>query len=76
MFKLIVLPKIHLVYRNDANEIKPRSNLKMTDKHAAEYSRIACLGVINLHVMYELLIQQYSQKYQSPQQNCHLCLYR
>ena len=32
------IAKIHPAYRNDANEIKPGSNSKMTDKHAAEYS--------------------------------------
>ena len=50
-------------YRNDANEIKPGSNTKVTDKHAAEYSNTVCLGLNNLCVMHELLIQQYSQNY-------------
>ena len=48
----------------------------MTDRHVAECSKAAYLGVINPCVMYKLFIQQYSQKYQSPKQNCHFCLYR
>ena len=59
MFKLIVLPKIHLAYHNDANKIKPRSNSKMTDKHVAEFSRTAYLGVINLYVMYEFILSNF-----------------
>ena len=42
----------------------------MTDKHAAEYS---IRTKINLCVMYKLLIQQYSQKYQSPRLKQVIC---
>ena len=31
------LPKILPAYRNDANGLKPESNSKMSDKHAAEF---------------------------------------
>ena len=43
---------------------------KMTDKHAAECSKVAYLGA-NL----SMLCTNCSQKYQSPRQNCHF-LYR
>ena len=39
------LPKIRPASNNDANGIIPGSNTKMTDKHDAEYSKNACLGV-------------------------------
>ena len=39
------LPKILQASHNDANGIKLESNTKMTDKHDAEYSKNACLGV-------------------------------
>ena len=37
--------KIHSACQSDANGIKPGSNEKMTDKHAAEYSKTACWDV-------------------------------
>ena len=40
-----ILPKVLQASHNDANGIKPGSNTKMTDKHDAEYSKNACLGV-------------------------------
>ena len=40
-----MLPKILQASHNDANGMKPGSNTKMTDKHDAEYSKNACLGV-------------------------------
>ena len=45
MSNLTVLPKIQQACRNNANGIKPGSNSKMTDKHAAEHSKNACLGL-------------------------------
>ena len=51
------LSQIHPGCHNDANGIKPKSNLKVTDKHAAEYSKTVCFST-NLCVMYELLIQK------------------
>ena len=56
--KLHFLPKIHPECRYDANRIKTENKSKMTDMHAAEYSKTVCLGV-NMH---KLLIQQYSQE--------------
>ena len=37
--------KIHSAGHSDANGTKPGSNQKMTDKHAAEYSKAVCLDV-------------------------------
>ena len=37
--------KIHTASNNDAKQIKPGSNQKMNDKHAAEYSKTVCLDV-------------------------------
>ena len=45
MFKLTILSKIHTTCHLDANRIKPGSNSKMADKHAAENSKSACMGV-------------------------------
>ena len=39
-----VLSKIHPVCHNIANGIKPGSNTKITDKHAAECSKVVCWG--------------------------------
>ena len=50
----------------DVNGIKPESNSIMTDKHTTEHSIPVFLVYSGLHVMYILLIQQYSQKYQYP----------
>ena len=58
--------KIHPACHSDANEIKPGSNQKMTDKHAAEYSKAVFWDVINVCEMQKLFIQQNSQKYRSP----------
>ena len=62
LFKLTLLYKIHPACRNDANGIKPGSYSKMTDKHAAEYSKTACFWHKLIYV-HKLLIQRYSQKY-------------
>ena len=43
--KLSCLFKIRSASRNDANGINPGSNSKITDKHAAEGSKTACLEV-------------------------------
>ena len=37
--------KIHPACHSDANRIKPGSNLKKTDNHAAENSKTVCLDV-------------------------------
>ena len=49
MFMLTFLSKNHTAYHNDANGIKAGRNSNMTDKHAAECSIAAYLGV-NLSV--------------------------
>ena len=49
MFMLTFLSKIHPACHNDANGIKAGSKSNMTDKHAAECSKAAYLGV-NLSV--------------------------
>ena len=41
MFMLTFLPKIHQAGHYDANGIKAGSNLKLTDKPAAECSKAA-----------------------------------
>ena len=46
---LTFLSQTYQARLNDANGSKPGINLKMTDKHFAEYSKAACL-VINLSV--------------------------
>ena len=51
------LPKILPVSHNDANGIIQGSNMKMTEKHDAEYSKMHVCVLINLCVMRELLIQ-------------------
>ena len=45
MFMLIFLSKIHQACHYDANGIKAGSNLKLTDKPAAESSKAAFLDV-------------------------------
>ena len=40
-----MLFKIQTARYFDVNGIKPGSNSKMTDKHKAEHSNTACLGV-------------------------------
>ena len=45
MFMVAFLFKIHTACHNDANGIKAGSNLNMTDKHTAECSKAAYLGV-------------------------------
>ena len=47
------------------NGTKPGSNTIMTDKHAAEHTKTACLALTYLCVIYRLTLQQYSQKYPS-----------
>ena len=63
MYKLEVLPKIHQAYRNDANGIRTGSNSKITDKHAAVYSKTACLELNKSVCNVRILVQQYRQKY-------------
>ena len=41
----IVFSRVHPAYHNIANGIKPGSNSKKTDKHAAECSKAVCWGV-------------------------------
>ena len=45
MLKVLILSKIYPACHLDANRIKPGSNSKETDKHTAEHSNTACLGV-------------------------------
>ena len=45
MFMLTFLSKIHPACHNDTNGIKSGSYSNMTDKHAAECSKAAYLGV-------------------------------
>ena len=45
MLKVLILSKIYPACHLDANGIKPGSNSKVTDKHTAEHSNTACLGV-------------------------------
>ena len=49
MIILTILSKIYPACHNDANGIKAGSNSNMTDKHVAECSKAAYLGV-NLSV--------------------------
>ena len=37
--------KVHPAFHNIANGMKPRSNSKKTDKHAANCSKAVCWGV-------------------------------
>ena len=64
MLKVLFLSKIYPACHLDANGFKPGSKSNMTDKHTAEHSNTACLGVDWMCVMCILLINQYSQKYQ------------
>ena len=43
--QVIILHEIHPACHNDTKGIKPGSHTKMTDKHDAEYSKNASLGV-------------------------------
>ena len=45
MLKVLFLSKIYSACHLDVNEIKPESNSIMTDKHTAEHSKTACLGI-------------------------------
>ena len=45
MLKVLYLSKIYSACHLDVNGIKPISNSKMTDKHTAEHSKTACLGI-------------------------------
>ena len=45
MFMQMVFSKVHLAGQNIAKGIKPGSNSKKTDKHAADYSKAVCWGV-------------------------------
>ena len=41
----MVLSKVYPACHSIVNDIKPGSNSKMTDKHAADSSKAVCLGV-------------------------------
>ena len=41
----MVFSKVHPTGHNIVNGIKPGSNYKKTDKHAAECSKVVCWGV-------------------------------
>ena len=45
MFMQLVFSKVHPACHNIENGIKPGSNSKKTDKHAADCSKAVCLGV-------------------------------
>ena len=45
MLKVLFLSKIYPACHLDDKSIKPGSNSIMTDKHTAEHSRAACLGI-------------------------------
>ena len=45
MLKVLFLSKIYPAWYLDVNGIKPGSNSIMTDKHPAEHSKAACLGI-------------------------------
>ena len=45
MLKVLFLSKIYPACYLDVNRIKPGSNSIMTDKHIAEHSKAACLGI-------------------------------
>ena len=45
MLKVLFLSKIYPACHLDVNGIKPGSNSIMTDKHTAEHSKAACLGI-------------------------------
>ena len=57
-----VFSKVQPVCRNIANSIKPGSDSKMTNEHAADCSKAVC----NLCERYELFIQQCGQRYPYP----------
>ena len=45
MFMQMVFSKVNPACHNIVNGIKPGSNSKKTDKHAADYSKAVCCGV-------------------------------
>ena len=45
MFMQIVFSKVQPACHNIVNGIKPGSNSKQTDKHAADYSKAVCWDV-------------------------------
>ena len=45
MLKVLFLSKIYPACHLDVNGIKPGSNSITTDKHTAEHSKAACLGI-------------------------------
>ena len=45
MLKVLFLSKIYSACHLDVNGIIPGSNSIMTDKHTAEHSKAACLGI-------------------------------
>ena len=46
----MVFFKVHPACQNIANGIKPGSNSKKTDKHAADCSKVVCLGHKRIYV--------------------------
>ena len=49
MFMQMVFSEVHHACHNIANGIKPGSNSKKTDKHAADCSKVVCWGVKFIH---------------------------
>ena len=45
MFMIMVFSKVYPARHNIANGIKPGSNSKKTDKHAADCSKAVCWGI-------------------------------
>ena len=58
--------KVHQACHSIVNGIKPGSNSKKTDKHAADCQKLNVGPLSDLCEMYKLFIQQCSQKYPSP----------
>ena len=53
----MVFSKVHLTCHSIVNGIKPRSNSKKTDKHAADCSKAVRGAKSDLCEMYKLFIQ-------------------
>ena len=45
MFMQMVFSKVHPACHNIANDIKPDSNSKKTDEHAADCLKAVCWGI-------------------------------
>ena len=59
--QLFFFPKVRPACHNIANGIKPGSDSKKTDKHAADRSKAVCWDVNDVCEMYKLFIQQCGQ---------------